>query len=109
MVPTDRPRSGPDLARRTPGAARGNRSPRFAGLGLRPDEKFLAAHDRESVARGTGPGAGLRAAAKCQRRDGAGDRFGDVDPRSVAAFGRTGSARGKAARETFAQPGCLSS
>ena len=46
-----------------------------AGLAIRADEKFLAAHDRQSVARGSRAGAGLRAAPQRQRGDGAGDRL----------------------------------
>ena len=48
------------------GVCRNRNSSRF--------EKFLAAHDRESVARGSRAGAGLRAAPQRERRNGAGDR-----------------------------------
>ena len=80
-----------------------------AGVAIRPDEEFLAAHDRESVAGGSRAGAGLRAAPQRQRRDGASDRFRAFAARSAPAFRGTGSARRQTALETFAQPRGLSS
>ena len=58
-----------------------------ARVAIRPDEEFLAPHDRQSAARGPGAGAGLRAAPQRQRRNGASHRFGDSlrDPLSLSA------------------------
>ena len=54
------------LARRAAVPGR-NRSARFTGLGVRPDEEFLDADDRPGLARRC-PGAGVRAAAQPAKR-----------------------------------------
>ena len=58
-------------------------------------EKFLAAHDRQSAARGSRADPRLRAAPQRERRNGAGDRKRSAGARSAAAFAAQEALAGK--------------